>query len=122
MPENEFEKKVSSDMQELKFKPSEKVWLRVEERIRKKNKRRVFIIIFLLAGLALLGYWQRSNLFGEKNTEIVTTEKQKEDNSKPTEETSNPSTTKQNTEATKKDESKQEETKNTSDKTVKNKS
>jgi hypothetical protein len=109
-------------MQELKFKPSEKVWLRVEERIRKKNKRRVFIIIFLLAGLALLGYWQRSNLFGEKNTEIVTTEKQKEDDSKPTEETSNPSTTKQNTEATKKDESKQEETKNTSDKTVKNKS
>src|SRR6185436_15916535 len=111
MPENEFEKKVSSEMQELKFKPSEKVWLHVEERIRKKNKRRVFIIIFLLAGLALLGYWQRSNLFGEKNTEIVTTEKQKEDNSKPTEETSNPSTTKLNTEATIKEETKQEETK-----------
>mgnify|MGYP001571368001 CR=1 FL=1 len=38
MPENEFEKKVSSEMPELKFKPSEKVWLHVEERIRKKKK------------------------------------------------------------------------------------
>jgi len=117
MPENDFEKKVSSEMQELKFKPSEKVWLRVEERIRKKNKRRVFVIIFLLAGLALLGYWQRSNLFGEKGTEIVTTEKQKENNSKTEEETNSSSTIKQNTETTK-----QEETKNTSDKTVNNKS
>ena len=117
MPENEFEKKVSSEMQELKLRPSEKVWLRVEERIRKKNKRRVFVIIFLLAGLALLGYWQRSNLFGEKGTGIVTTEKQKEDNSKTIEETNNSSTIKQNTETTK-----QKETKNTGDKTVNNKS
>lgn len=79
MPENEFEKKVSSEMQKLKFTPSEKVWLRVEERIRTKNKRRVFVIIFLLAGLALLGYWQRDNLFGEKKNNIVKTEKQKQD-------------------------------------------
>src|SRR5688572_12417043 len=78
MPENEFEKKVSSEMQKLKFAPSEKVWLHVEERIRKKNKRRVFVIIFLLAGLALLGYWQRGNLFGEKKNNIVKTEKQNE--------------------------------------------
>ena len=71
MPENEFEKKVSSEMRDLRFKPSEQVWLRVEERIKKKKKRRIFVIIFLLAGLALLGYWQRSNLFGEKKSEIV---------------------------------------------------
>jgi hypothetical protein len=117
MPENEFEKKVSSEMQELKFNPSQKVWLRVEERIRKKNKRRVFIIIFFLAGLALLGYWQRNNLFGGKGTEIVTTEKQNENNFKPSEETkNNPSTSKQNAETTK-----QEEPKNTNDKTVNNK-
>jgi hypothetical protein len=74
MPENEFEKKVSSEMQELKFKPSEAVWLRVEERIRRKNKRRVFVIIFLLAGLALPGYWQWDNFFGGKKSEIVKTE------------------------------------------------
>ncbi len=95
MPENEFEKKVSSEMHELKFAPSEKVWLRVEERIRKKNKRRIFVIIFLLAGLALLGYWQRDNLFGEKKNDIVTTEKQNENDPKPSEGTSDSSATTQ---------------------------
>ena len=105
MPENEFEKKVSSEMQELKFAPSEKVWLRVEERIRKKNKRRVFVIIFLLAGLALLGYWQRDNLFGEKKNDIVKTKTQNEDNPKPSEDaTTNSPKTLQNTEATKQNE------------------
>src|SRR5258705_1463203 len=123
MPENEFENKVSSEMQELKFKPSEQVWLRVEERIRKKNKRRVFIIIFLLAGLALLSYWQRSNLFGEKKNDIAkivhgtsSGEKQKENSSKTSDETNSSSATKQNTETVK-----QEETNNTPDKTINNK-
>src|SRR6188474_3282737 len=93
MPENEFEKKISSEMQELRFKPSENVWLRVEERIREKKKRRIFIVIFLLAGLALLGYWQRNNLFGEQKNEFSKTapkdspgEKQKEANSESTKE------------------------------------
>jgi len=71
MPENEFEKKVSSEMQDLRVKPSEKVWLHVEERIRKKKKRRVFVIIFFLAGLALLGYWQRHNLFSGNETPVA---------------------------------------------------
>jgi len=116
MPENEFEKKVSSEMQQLKFKPSEKVWLRVEERIRKKKKRRVFIIIFLLAGLALLGYWQRNNLFGEKKNEIIKTEQQKENNTKTSEQANTSATIKQNTETTK-----QEEINTTNDKTVNDK-
>src|SRR5688572_13530330 len=113
MPENEFEKKVSSEMQELKFKPSEKVWMLVEERIRKKNKRRVFVIIFLLAGLALLGYWQRNNLFGEKKSGIVNLDNQKEDKSDPSTGTNNSSTIQQKTETPK-----QEDTGNTKDKTV----
>ena len=71
MPENEFEKKVSSEMQDLRLKPSEKVWLQVEERIRKKKKRRVIVIIFFLAGIALLGYWQRHNLFGGSETGVA---------------------------------------------------
>jgi len=115
MPENEFEKKVSSEMQDLRFKPSDNVWLRVEERIKKKKKRRVFVVIFFLAGLALLGYWQRTNLFGEQKKGIVKTtpkdssgEKQKEENSQPTNEINNSSALKQNKETTK-----PEETKNT---------
>src|SRR5687767_15409865 len=119
MPENEFEKKVSSEMQELRFKPSDNVWLRVEERIKTKKKRRVFVIIFLLAGLGLLGYWQRTNLFGEQKNEIAKTvqkdspgEKQKEDNSQSTNEINNSSAIKQNTETTK-----PEETTNTTVKT-----
>ena len=111
MPENEFEKKVSSEMQELRFKPSEKVWLQVEERIREKKKRRVFVIIFFFAGLALLGYWQRNNLFGEKGNDIVKNEKQKEDRAVSKDEPNNTITTNQNNETIK-----QQETKKTADK------
>ncbi|HET6767933.1 MAG TPA: hypothetical protein VFH08_11060, partial [Chitinophagaceae bacterium] len=104
MPENEFEKKVSSEMQELKFKPSEKVWLQVEEQIRTKKKRRVFVIIFFLAGLALLGYWQRHNLFGVAKNDIVKVEKQNEENSIPIGEPANSTSTTQQIETTKRDE------------------
>ena len=123
MPENEFEKKVSSEMQELRFRPSDNVWLRVEERIKKKKKRRIFVVIFLLAGLALLGYWQRSNLFGEQKNDIAKTalkdsteDKQKENNSQSTNEINNSSAIKKDAETTK-----PEGTMNTTDKSVNDK-
>jgi hypothetical protein len=74
MPENEFEKKIANEMQELKFTPSASVWPQVEERIRKKKNRRILIFIFLLAGLGLLGWWQWDNFFGEKENDIAKTE------------------------------------------------
>lgn len=63
MPENNFENKVQQQLQGFKLKPSEEVWLKVEKRIGEKKKRRLFFLLFLMGGLALLGYWQRYNLF-----------------------------------------------------------
>jgi hypothetical protein len=74
MPENEFEKKIAAGLNDLKLKPSEQVWLQVEERIRKKKKRRGFIILFFFIGIALLGWWQWKNIFGEGTSEIATKE------------------------------------------------
>ena len=104
MPENEFEKKVSSEMQDLRFKPSENVWLRVEERIRTKKKRRILVFVFLFAGLALLGYWQRNNIFGGNENGIAsTTEKKQDNNSNSPEETNNTPITNPNSETIKKE-------------------
>ena len=105
MPENEFEKKVSSEMQDLRFKPSENVWLRVEERIKTKKKRRILVFVFLFAGLALLGYWQLSNLFGGYENNIATVAEKKEDNSSTSsEETNKTSTVNTNSETIKREE------------------
>ncbi len=65
MSEANFEKNIQQEMQGFKVKPSEEVWVKVEERIRKKKQRRIFFILFFGA-IALLGYWQRDVLFSEK--------------------------------------------------------
>lgn len=72
MSEANFEKNVQQEMLGFKVKPSEEVWIKVEERIRKKKRRRIFFILFF-AGLALVGYWQRDLLFSEKETSIQET-------------------------------------------------
>jgi hypothetical protein len=45
--QNEFEKQVQKKMEELKLVPSDPVWQKVEEQIRKKKERRRFFFFFL---------------------------------------------------------------------------
>ena len=58
MAANEFEKNVRKEMDDFKFRPSETVWPKIEERIREKNRKRriLFFVLFSLIGLILAGY------------------------------------------------------------------
>jgi len=86
MQENNFEKRVQQQMEELRFRPSEAVWEKVEEQIRRKKKRRVVFFIFLLAGFSLLGYSgyflfnkSKSNLV-EQNSTLTNKEESNKNN------------------------------------------
>ena len=78
MAENKFEKSVQQEMQGFKIKPSEEIWPKVEKRIREKKKRRIFIILFFLFGLGLLGYWQRNYFFDREKIHAGQRENSKE--------------------------------------------
>ena len=56
MQENEFEKRLREEMGEFRLRPSEVVWDKIEDELKKKKRRRVVFYIFMLAGLSLLGY------------------------------------------------------------------
>lgn len=56
MRENEFERKVQEQMEELRIRPSNETWERVEKELREKKKRRAAVLFFIMAGLLLLGY------------------------------------------------------------------
>ena len=58
MAANEFEKHVRKEMDDFKFRPSEAVWPKIEERIREKNRKRriLFFVLFSLVGFILAGY------------------------------------------------------------------
>ena len=56
MQENEFEKRLQEEMSEFRVRPSEVVWDRIEDDLRKKKRRRVVFYLFLLAGLSVVGY------------------------------------------------------------------
>ena len=71
MLENNFEKNVQTQMGAFKVRPSDEVWIKVEERIRDKKKKRIFFIIFLFSGLALLGYWQRHYFIQENKLAAI---------------------------------------------------
>ncbi len=56
MEENNFERRVRQEMSDLKIDPSDAVWEQVRLRIeKKKNRRRGFLIFFLLGALLLGG-------------------------------------------------------------------
>lgn len=63
MPENDFEKQAQQLLEGLKLKPSQEVWSKVEERIKKDKRRRRFIIWLPLMALLLGagGYWFAQN-------------------------------------------------------------
>jgi hypothetical protein len=56
MRENEFERKVHEQLEELRIRPSDETWERVQKELREKKKRRAAVLFFLMAGLLLLGY------------------------------------------------------------------
>lgn len=59
MPENEFEKQVQQIFGDMRLKPSEAVWSKVQERVTREKKRRR-MLVWLPAALLLLGggmYW-----------------------------------------------------------------
>ena len=56
MRENEFERNVQEQMEELRIRPSDETWERVEKELREKKKRRAVVLFFIMAGLLLLGY------------------------------------------------------------------
>src|SRR3954469_11898915 len=60
--QNEFEKQVQQKMEELNFVPSEPVWEKIEEQIRKKkDRRKAFLWLpFLLLLLAGGSWWLSS--------------------------------------------------------------
>ena len=58
MAANEFEKNVRKEMGEFKVQPSAEVWLKIEDRIREKKRKRriIFFILFSSIALMLAGY------------------------------------------------------------------
>jgi hypothetical protein len=51
-----LKKRLQEEMSEFRVRPSEVVWDRIEDDLRKKKRRRVVFYLFLLAGLSVVGY------------------------------------------------------------------
>lgn len=56
MRENEFERKVQEQFEELHLRPSASVWTQVERELQRKKRRRVVFYLSMLAGIGLLAY------------------------------------------------------------------
>ena len=80
MQKKDFEKQVQEKMEELSFVPSPPVWQKVEEQIRKKDRRRlIFWIIPLCLLLAGGGIWfLQIGKKGYKDASSIVATKQKQ--------------------------------------------
>ncbi|MGV3768033.1 MAG: hypothetical protein ACO1NW_18020 [Chitinophagaceae bacterium] len=56
MQENEFEKQVRHQLEQLQFKPSDEVWLKVEQEIRSRKRRRIMFWIPAAAAMLALSF------------------------------------------------------------------
>jgi hypothetical protein len=77
MRENEFERKVQQQMEELRIRPSDETWERVEKELREKKKRRGAVLFFIMAGLLLLGYSGYTFLSTSSNQPVARNEVKK---------------------------------------------
>jgi hypothetical protein len=77
MRENEFERKVQAQMEELRIRPSDETWERVEKELREKKKRRGAVLFFIMAGLLLLGYSGYTFLSTSSNQPVARNEEKK---------------------------------------------
>ena len=93
MQEQNFEKQVKQKMEELSLTPSEPVWEKVEEQIRKKRDRRRFffwlpLTVLLIGG----GVWFLPGIKGNDNFIAVINKKQNDDTKENTSTVKNTST------------------------------
>lgn len=56
MQENEFEQQVRHQLEQLQFKPSDEVWLKVEQEIRSRKRRRIMFWIPAAAAMLALSF------------------------------------------------------------------
>ncbi|HLX91368.1 MAG TPA: hypothetical protein VKR32_06775 [Puia sp.] len=59
MPDRNFEKQVQESMEGLRFRPSDEVWKKVDQKLKESDRRRPLVFALFIVGLAslLAGYW-----------------------------------------------------------------
>src|SRR5215203_5245286 len=80
MQEQNFERQVKQKMEELSLTPSEPVWRKVEEQIRKKRDRRRFFFWLPLTVLVITGgVWFLSGIKSNNTSTAIINKEQKGD-------------------------------------------
>lgn len=83
MQENEFEKKLQQQMDELQLRPAEELWPRIQVAVAKQNgrkKRLLFFMLFCAASLIAFFITDSSVFFNNNNRQAGTAEKNSKEN------------------------------------------